>query len=120
MDAIKYVHEQMTPAKDYPRFRAGDNIIVNYKIIEGDKVRVQAFKGDVIQIKGHGTERSFTIRKISNSVGVERIIPFSSPNIESITVVKHGKVRRAKIFYLRKYVGKRARIKERAYGSVKN
>ncbi|MBP7821833.1 MAG: 50S ribosomal protein L19 [Saprospiraceae bacterium] len=120
MDAIKYVHQQLTPTKDYPRFKAGDNIIVNYKIIEGDKVRVQAFKGDVIQIKGHGTERSFTVRKISNGVGVERIIPFSSPNIESITVVKFGKVRRARIFYLRKYVGKKARIKELAYSASNN
>jgi large subunit ribosomal protein L19 len=85
---------------------------VNYKIIEGDKVRIQAYRGDVIQIKGHGANKTFTVRKISNGVGVERIFPISSPNIDSIEVTKRGKVRRAKLYYLRATIGKKSRIKE--------
>lgn len=98
--------------KAMPSFRAGDTVIVNYRIIEGDKFRIQAYRGDVIQIKGHGATKTFTVRKISNSIGVERIFPLESPSIDSVEVVKRGKVRRARLFYLRKYVGKRARIKE--------
>lgn len=113
MDLIKYVHEQMTPKREFPAFRAGDNIVVNYKIIEGDKERIQAFRGDVIQIKGEGPTKTFTVRKMSNGVGVERIFPFSSPNIVDISLMKRGKVRRARLFYLRELVGKKARIKER-------
>jgi large subunit ribosomal protein L19 len=113
MDAIKFVHEQMTKKPEYPDFRAGDNVIVNYKIVEGDKERIQAFRGDVIQIKGQGDTKTFTVRKISNGVGVERIFPFASPNIVELTVTKRGKVRRSRLFYLRGLVGKKARIKER-------
>lgn len=114
MDAIKFVHEQMTPVRaDLPTFRPGDNIVVNYKIVEGDKERIQAYRGDVIQIKGEGATKTFTVRKISNGVGVERIFPFASPGIVDIQVTKRGKVRRAKLFYLRDLVGKKARIKER-------
>lgn len=113
MDAIKFVHEQLTPSRELPDFRAGDNIIVSYKIREGDKERIQDFRGDVIQIKGEGSTRTFTVRKISNGVGVERIFPISSPNIAEIKVTKHGKVRRSRLFYLRERVGKKARIKER-------
>ncbi|HMQ62978.1 MAG TPA: 50S ribosomal protein L19 [Flavilitoribacter sp.] len=113
MDAIKFVHEQLTAERKFPAFRPGDNVTVNYKIIEGDKERVQAFRGDVIQIKGQGATKTFTVRKISNGVGVERIFPFSSPNIVGIEVTKRGKVRRSKLFYLRGLVGKKARIKER-------
>jgi large subunit ribosomal protein L19 len=113
MDAIKFVHDQMTPARDLPTFRPGDNIVVNYKIVEGDKERIQAFRGDVIQINGDGSTKTFTVRKISNGVGVERIFPFASPGIVTIEVTKRGKVRRAKLFYLRELVGKKARIKER-------
>jgi large subunit ribosomal protein L19 len=112
MDAIKFVQEQMLTSPNFPKFRAGDNIVVNYKITEGDKTRIQAFKGDVIQIVGHGLGKTFTVRKISNSVGVERIFPIASPNIDSIEVMKRGKVRRARLFYLRSLVGKKARIKE--------
>jgi large subunit ribosomal protein L19 len=112
-DAIKYVHQEMGMVKEYPAFRPGDNIAVNYKIIEGDKVRVQVFRGDVIQISGEGATKTFTVRKISNGVGVERIFPFASPAIEEIKVMKKGKVRRAKLFYLRGAIGKKARIKER-------
>lgn len=113
MDAIKFVHEQLTPSRELPKFRAGDNVVVNYEIVEGDKKRVQAFRGDVIQIKGEGPTKTFTVRKVSNGVGVERIFPFSSPNIQDVQVLKRGKVRRARLFYLRELVGKKSRIKER-------
>jgi large subunit ribosomal protein L19 len=113
MDLINYVHEQLTPKKDYPSFRAGDNIAVSYKIVEGNKERIQIFKGDVIAISGHEATKTFIVRKISNGVGVERIFPFSSPAITQIEVLKKGKVRRAKLFYLRDLVGKKAKIKER-------
>lgn len=114
MDAIRYVHEQLDSAQAsrFPGFKAGDNIIVSYKIVEGDKVRVQDFKGDVIQINGNETTKSFTVRKISNGVGVERIFPFACPNIEDIKLVKRGRVRRAKLYYLRETIGKKSRIKE--------
>ncbi len=115
MDAIQYVHEQLTPKREYPVFRAGDNIVVKYKIVEGDKEREQAFRGDVIQISGEGPTKTFTVRKISNGVGVERIFPFSSPIIVSIEVTKRGKVRQSRLFYLRSLVGKKARIKERKF-----
>lgn len=113
MDAIKFVHEQLALESKLPKFRAGDNVIVSYKIVEGDKERIQDFRGDVIQIKGEGATRTFTVRKISNGVGVERIFPMSSPNIVELKVTKSGKVRRARLFYLRERVGKKARIKER-------
>ena len=115
MDAIKFVQEQLNEKREFPKFRPGDNIVVNYKIIEGDKERIQAFRGDVIQIKGEGATKTFTVRKFSNGVGVERIFPFNSPNITEIQLLKRGKVRRAKLFYLRELVGKKARIKERRY-----
>jgi large subunit ribosomal protein L19 len=112
MDAIQFVQEQLYLKPQFPAFRTGDNIVVNYKIIEGDKTRIQAFRGDVIQIKGQGLNKSFTVRKISNGVGVERIFPFYSPNIESVELLKRGKVRQSRIFYIRELVGKKARIKE--------
>ena len=89
--------------------------MVNYKIIEGDKERIQSFRGDVIQVKGTGSTKTFTVRKISNGVGVERIFPFASPNIVDVQVTKRGKVRRARLFYLRDLIGKKARIKERKF-----
>jgi len=119
MDAIKYVHEQLTPKFDFPKFRAGDNIIVKYKIVEGDKEREQAFRGDVIQISGEGATKTFTVRKMSNGVGVERIFPFATPMIVNIEVTKRGKVRQARLFYLRNLVGKKARIKERKFVTTK-
>jgi large subunit ribosomal protein L19 len=115
MDAVKYVHEQMTPKKDFPDFRPGDNIVVSYKIIEGNKERIQSFRGNVIQISGEGPTKTFTVRKVSNGVGVERIFPFATPTITEIQLLKRGKVRRAKLFYLRSLVGKKARIKERKF-----
>lgn len=111
--AVKFVHEQLTPKKEYPAFKAGDNITVNYKIVEGGKERIQSFRGDVIKSQGNGATASFTVRKISDGVGVERLFPYLSPNIDSIVLNKTGKVRRAKLYYLRERSGKSARIKEK-------
>lgn len=111
--AIAFVHEQLTGKKEFPKFKAGDNITVNYKIIEGNKERIQSFKGDVIKKQGTGTTATFTVRKISDGVGVERLFPFYSPNIESIILNKSGRVRRAKLFYQRERSGKSARIQEK-------
>src|SRR5690349_24739879 len=113
MSALQYVHEQLTSKKDFPDFKAGDNITVNYKIIEGNKERIQSFKGDVIKRQGTGATASFTVRKISDGVGVERLFPVNSPNIDSIILNKSGRVRRAKLFYQRERSGKSARIKEK-------
>ncbi len=100
--------------KDLPEFRSGDTISVGYRVIEGSRSRVQGFEGVVIKISsGHGLDKTFTVRKISGGIGVERIFPFHSPNIESIKVLKEGKVRRAKLYYLRGLKGKATRIKER-------
>lgn len=115
MDAIKYVQDLYSKKAELPTFRPGDNVVVNYRIIEGDKQRIQAFRGDVIQIKGTEGTKTFTVRKISNGVGVERIFPIDSPGIVEVKVLKRGKVRRAKLFYLRSLVGKKARIQERKY-----
>ncbi len=111
--AIVFVHEQLTQVKDFPKFKAGDNVTVNYKIIEGSKERIQSFKGDVIKRQGQGGTATFTVRKISDGVGVERTFPFASPNVDSIVLNKAGKVRKAKLFYLRSRSGKSARIKEK-------
>lgn len=111
--AIDFVHEQLTPKKDFPRFKAGDNVTVNYKIIEGSKERIQSFKGDVIKIQGTGSTASFTVRKISDGIGVERLFPFTSPNIDSVVLNKVGQVRRARLFYQRERSGKSARIREK-------
>ena len=111
--AIAFVHEQLSGKKEFPSFKAGDNITVNYKIIEGNKERIQSFKGDVMKKQGTGHTASFTVRKISDGIGVERVFPFYSPNIDSIEVNKTGHVRRAKLFYQRKRSGKSARIREK-------
>lgn len=113
MDLINYVHEQVSTANELPDFIAGDNVEVSYKIIEGAKERIQVFRGDVIQIKGEGITKTFTVRKMSSGVGVERIFPLNSPNIAGIKVTKRGKVRRSRIYYLRALTGKKAKIKER-------
>ena len=113
MDAIKFVEEQLSQKTELPSFRPGDNVAVSYKIREGEKERIQVFRGDVLQINGSGGSKTLTVRKISNGVGVERIFPIESPNIASIEILKRGKVRRAKLYYLRGLVGKKARIKER-------
>ncbi len=111
--AIAYVHDQLIGKKDLPKFKAGDNITVNYKILEGNKERIQSFRGDVIKKQGQGATATFTVRKISDGVGVERLFPFFSPNIDSIVVNKSGRVRRAKLFYQRERSGKSARIQEK-------
>ena len=113
MNAITYIHEQLTGKKEFPDFKPGDNITVNYKIIEGNKERIQSFKGDVIKRQGSGATATFTVRKISDGIGVERLFPFFSPNIESIVLNKTGRVRRSKLFYQRNRSGKSARIKEK-------
>jgi large subunit ribosomal protein L19 len=113
MEAIKFIHEQLTVSKELPKFKAGDNITVNYKIIEGAKERIQSFKGDVIKRQGTGATQSFTVRKISDGIGVERLFPINSPNIDSVIVHKVGKVRRAKIYYQRERFGKKGRIEEK-------
>lgn len=113
--AVAFVHEQLTVNKQHPAFKAGDNVSVNYKIIEGGKERIQSFRGDVIKLQGNGATASFTVRKISDGVGVERLFPILSPNIDSIVLNKTGKVRRAKLYYLRERSGKSARIKEKRF-----
>lgn len=112
-DIIKYVEEQLVKKNEIPAFKAGDNVTVAYKIVEGNKTRTQLFKGDVIQLNGSGSTRTFTVRKISDGVGVERVFPFNCPNVESVTLNKSGKVRRAKLYYMRELSGKAARIKEK-------
>jgi|SRR5688572_4862364 large subunit ribosomal protein L19 len=113
MNPIDFVHEQLTGKKEFPSFKSGDNITVNYKIVEGNKERIQSFKGDVIKRQGSGQTATFTVRKISDGIGVERLFPLYSPNIDSIELNKSGRVRRAKLFYLRKRSGKSARIREK-------
>lgn len=110
---INFVQNQFIEKKDFPEFAAGDTITVYYEIREGDKARTQFFKGVVIQIKGQGLSKTFTIRKMSGTVGVERIFPINLPTLQKIEVNKRGKVRKARIYYFRELRGKKARIKER-------
>ena len=112
-DLIKIAEEAFATGKQHPQFKAGDTVTVAYKIIEGNKERIQLYRGVCIKICGHGDKRRFTVRKMSGTVGVERIFPIESPNIDSITVNKVGKVRRAKLYYLRNLTGKKARIAEK-------
>lgn len=112
-DLIKIAEEAFATGKQHPKFKAGDTITVAYKIVEGNKERIQLYRGVVIKINGHQEKKRFTVRKMSGSIGVERIFPLESPNIESIEVNKIGKVRRAKLYYLRALTGKKARIKEK-------
>lgn len=113
MDLIKIAEEAFATGKQHPSFKAGDTITVAYRIVEGSKERVQLYRGVVIKIAGHGDKKRFTVRKMSGTVGVERIFPIESPAIDSITVNKVGKVRRAKLYYLRALTGKKARIQEK-------
>jgi large subunit ribosomal protein L19 len=110
---IKFVQDEFVTKKELPNFGAGDTVTVYYQIKEGNKTRTQFFKGVVIQRRGNGASETFTIRKMSGTVGVERIFPLNLPAIEKIEVNKYGKVRRARIFYFRELTGKKARIKER-------
>lgn len=113
MDLIKIAEEAFACGKEHPQFGPGDTITVAYRIKEGNKERIQQFRGVVIRISGEGAKKRFTVRKMSDNIGVERIFPIESPFIDSITVNKYGKVRRAKLYYLRNLTGKKARIKER-------
>ena len=110
---VKFVEEQFVETKDLPSFSSGDTITVYYEIKEGDKTRTQFFKGVVLQRRGSGSTETFTIRKMSGSIGVERIFPINSPLIQKIEINKKGKVRRARIFYFRNLTGKKAKIKEK-------
>ncbi|MGB1445489.1 MAG: 50S ribosomal protein L19 [Flavobacteriaceae bacterium] len=110
---INFVQDEFIEKKDFPEFAAGDTITVYYEIREGEKVRTQFFRGVVIQIKGQGLSKTFTIRKMSGTVGVERIFPINLPALQKIEINKRGKVRRARIYYFRELRGKKARIKER-------
>mgnify|MGYP000542179546 CR=1 FL=1 len=113
MDFIKELEREIIESNNLPAFGSGDTVIVSYKIKEGNKERIQQFQGDVLQRRNSGVNEMFTVRKISNGVGVERIFPLHSPYIDKIEVNRRGKVRRARIFYLREQIGKAARIKER-------
>ena len=113
MERIKEITNKLVEAREWPEFGAGDTITVTVKIKEGSKERLQAFQGVVLQRRGSGATETFTIRKMSSSIGVERIFPMNMPNIDKIEVNKRGSVRRARIFYLRELTGKSARIKER-------
>ncbi len=110
---VKYIQDEFVTKKEFPEFSAGDTITVYYEIREGDKVRTQFFRGVVIQRKGTGTSETFTIRKMSGTIGVERIFPVNLPALQKIEINKRGKVRRARIYYFRGLTGKKARIKER-------
>jgi large subunit ribosomal protein L19 len=109
---VSYVQNEFLTKKDFPEFDSGDSITVYYQIREGEKVRTQFFKGTVIQIKGEGLSKTFTIRKMSGTFGVERIFPINLPTLEKIEVNKKGKVRRSRIYYFKNLRGKKARIKE--------
>ena len=113
MDIIKEVQNELVEANQFPEFGAGDTVKVSYKIKEGNKERIQDFQGVVLQRRGSGATETFTIRKMSGNIGVERIFPIASPFLESIKVTKKGSVRRARIFYFRDRTGKAARIKEK-------
>ena len=113
MDLIKIAEEAFKVETNHPAFKSGDTVTVSYRIKEGNKERIQDYRGDVIRISGHGERKRFTVRKMSGNVGVERIFPMDSPFIDKILVNKRCKVRRAKLYYLRALTGKKARIKER-------
>jgi large subunit ribosomal protein L19 len=110
---IALVNSTLSGENKHPKFGPGDNITVAYKISEGNKERIQEFRGDVIQVNGTGTTKTFTVRKLSNGIGVERVFPLFSPFVDTVTVNKVGKVRRAKLYYQRKRTGKASRITEK-------
>ena len=113
MNVIKQIEQELIAKNELPAFGAGDTIIVSYRIVEGNKERIQQFQGVVLQRRGAGATETFTIRKMSGNIGVERIFPLNNPSLEKIEVNKKGKVRRARIFYQRERTGKSARIKEK-------
>ena len=113
MDLLKIAEQEFATGKEFPAFKSGDTVTVAYRIVEGNKERIQQYRGVVIKISGHQSKKRFTVRKMSDNIGVERIFPIEAPFIESITVNKVGKVRRAKLYYFRALTGKKARIKEK-------
>ena len=113
MDLIKIAEEAFATRKEHPAFKSGDTVTISYRIKEGNKERIQQYRGGVIRISGEGDKKRFTVRKMSENVGVERIFPIESPFIEQIVVNKVGRVRRSKLYYLRNLTGKKARIKEK-------
>ena len=115
MDLVKVAEEAFATGKKFPEFNPGDTITVAYKIVEGNKQRLQLYRGVVIKISGIGDKKRFTVRKMSGTVGVERIFPINMPALQKIEVNQRGKVRRARIFYFRDLTGKKAKIKERRY-----
>jgi large subunit ribosomal protein L19 len=115
MNLMNVVEKELAVTNEYPKFSAGDTVTVHYKIKEGNKERIQQYRGVVIQRSGSKHTETFTVRKMSGNIGVERIFPIASPFIDKIELNKHGKVRRAKIFYLRDLTGKKARIKEKKF-----
>lgn len=116
MELLKIAEQSFAQEKkEHPKFKSGDTVTVAYRIVEGNKERVQQYRGVVIKIVGHGDAKRFTVRKMSDNIGVERIFPINSPFIESITLNSEGKVRRTKLYYLRKLRGKAARIKKKVY-----
>ena len=116
MDLIKVAEEAFAgEKKEFPKFKSGDTITVAYRIVEGNKERIQQYRGVVIKMSGHGENKRFTVRKMSDNIGVERIFPMNSPFIDGITLNSEGKVRRTKLYYLRSRRGKAARIKKKGY-----
>jgi large subunit ribosomal protein L19 len=113
MDIIKQLEKELVEVKNFPNFKSGDTVTVSYKIKEGNKERIQHFQGVVLQRRGSGATETFTVRKMSGNIGVERIFPIASPFVDQIVVNKKGAVRRARIFYFRERTGKAARIKEK-------
>ncbi|HOE05691.1 MAG TPA: 50S ribosomal protein L19 [Bacteroidales bacterium] len=118
MELMKVVQQELSETREFPKFKAGDTVTVHYKIREGNKERIQQFRGVVLQRKGHGATATFTVRKMSGSFGVERIFPITSPFIDQIELNKQGMVRRSRIFYLRGLTGKKSRIKEKRNSKV--
>jgi large subunit ribosomal protein L19 len=113
MNLVREIQAELTETKEFPSFSSGDTVSVSYRIVEGNKERIQQFQGVVLQRRGSGATETFTVRKMSGNVGVERIFPIASPYLQSINVIKKGSVRRARIFYFRERTGKSARIKEK-------
>ena len=113
MDIIREIQNELVEAKEFPTFGAGDTITVSYKIKEGNKERIQQFQGVVLQRRGSGATETFTVRKMSGNIGVERIFPVNMPALQKVEVNQRGKVRRARIYYFRELTGKKAKIKER-------
>ena len=115
MDLMKVIDQEYAPQNEIPNFGAGDTITVHYKIKEGNKERIQQFRGVVLQRRGNGHTETFTVRKMSGNIGVERIFPSASPFIDKVEINKFGDVKRARIFYFRKLTGKKARIREKKF-----